>query len=116
MWPHGMAVLFSESMVHHRLSPEANIYQLLSSGCHTHMILNIASRLLILTDLGCNLNLLADPTESNKILVNGVMQLLDDLELPPDSRLVLILAWKLKAAAQCEFTRDEFINGLTEIG
>uniref|UniRef100_A0A2P2HVX5 Defective in cullin neddylation protein n=1 Tax=Hirondellea gigas TaxID=1518452 RepID=A0A2P2HVX5_9CRUS len=57
-----------------------------------------------------------DSNEISKITVNGVMKLLEDLDLPPDSRLVLILAWKLKAAAQCEFTREEFINGLTEIG
>ena len=44
------------------------------------------------------------------------MRLLDDLDLPPDSRLVLILAWKLRAATQCEFTRDEFMNGFTELG
>ena len=58
----------------------------------------------------------SDNSEGNKILVGGVMRLLEDLELSPDSRLVLILAWKLKAAAQCEFTRDEFVNGLTELG
>ena len=42
--------------------------------------------------------------------------LLEDLELSPDSRLVLIFAWKLKAATQCEFTKEEFVNGLIEIG
>ncbi|ROT80843.1 hypothetical protein C7M84_000403 [Penaeus vannamei] len=57
-----------------------------------------------------------DASEPNKILVDGVMRLLDDLDLSPDSRLVLILAWKLRAATQCEFTRDEFMNGLTELG
>ncbi|RXG71793.1 DCN1-like protein 1 [Armadillidium vulgare] len=57
-----------------------------------------------------------DPNEPTKILAEGVMQLLDDLELPADSRLVLIFAWKLKAATQCEFTKEEFINGLTELG
>lgn len=57
-----------------------------------------------------------DGSEPNKILVDGVMRLLDDLDLPPDSRLVLILAWKLRAATQCEFTRDEFMNGFTELG
>lgn len=59
---------------------------------------------------------LSDGGEPNKILVDGVMRLLDDLDLPPDSRLVLILAWKLRAATQCEFTRDEFMNGFTELG
>ncbi|XP_042212236.1 DCN1-like protein 2 [Homarus americanus] len=57
-----------------------------------------------------------DASEPNKILVDGVMRLLDDLDLSPDSRLVLILAWKLRAATQCEFTRDEFMNGFTELG
>ncbi|XP_063590161.1 DCN1-like protein 2 [Penaeus indicus] len=60
--------------------------------------------------------LVKNASEPNKILVDGVMRLLDDLDLSPDSRLVLILAWKLRAATQCEFTRDEFMNGLTELG
>ena len=59
---------------------------------------------------------LTDGGEPNKILVDGVMKLLDDLELPPDSRLVLLLAWKLKAATQCEFTKEEFCNGLVDLG
>lgn len=41
---------------------------------------------------------------------------LDDLGLSPESKLVLIIAWKFKADTQCEFTRDEFINGMTELG
>lgn len=31
-------------------------------------------------------------------------------------KLVLIIAWKFKAETQCEFTRDEFINGFTGLG
>lgn len=42
--------------------------------------------------------------------------MLDDLKLSPDDRKVLILAWKLKAQQQCEFTRDEFVNGMLEMG
>ncbi|CAL4081595.1 unnamed protein product [Meganyctiphanes norvegica] len=57
-----------------------------------------------------------DANEPNKIGLDGVMRLLEDLDLSPESRLVLILAWKLRAATQCEFTRDEFINGCTELG
>jgi DCN1-like protein 1/2 len=30
--------------------------------------------------------------------------------------LVLIIAWKFKAATQCEFTKDEFMNGMSELG
>lgn len=29
---------------------------------------------------------------------------------------MLIIAWKFKAATQCEFTREEFVNGMTELG
>lgn len=57
-----------------------------------------------------------DILEPDKITADGVMQLLDDLNLSPESRLVLILAWKFKAATQCEFTREEFINGMTDLG
>ncbi|KAJ8969827.1 hypothetical protein NQ317_019534 [Molorchus minor] len=57
-----------------------------------------------------------DPNEPDKITVDGIMKFLDDLNLPPESKLVLIIAWKFKAATQCEFSRDEFINGMTELG
>ncbi|PSN39809.1 DCN1-like protein 1 [Blattella germanica] len=33
-----------------------------------------------------------------------------------ESKLVLIIAWKFRAATQCEFTRDEFMAGMTEMG
>eukprot|EP00095_Tigriopus_kingsejongensis_P001512 snap_masked-scaffold220_size252247-processed-gene-0.4 protein:Tk01512 transcript:snap_masked-scaffold220_size252247-processed-gene-0.4-mRNA-1 annotation:"dcn1-like protein 1" len=48
--------------------------------------------------------------------MNGVVKLLEDLQLDASSRLVLLLAWKFRAAAQCEFSREEFINGMTELG
>jgi DCN1-like protein 1/2 len=38
------------------------------------------------------------------------------LSLSPESKLVLIIAWKFRAATQCEFTRDEFMSGMTDIG
>ncbi|XP_065203770.1 DCN1-like protein 1 [Planococcus citri] len=57
-----------------------------------------------------------DPSEPDKITADGVMKFLDDLNLSPDSKLVLIIAWKFKAAAQCEFTKDEFVRGMMEIG
>lgn len=52
----------------------------------------------------------------DKISIDGVESLLSDLELDPDSILVLILAWKCQAATQCEFTREEFYKGLRELG
>lgn len=47
--------------------------------------------------------------------VDGVMKFLEDLSLSPESRTVLLIAWKFKAATQCEFTKDEFVNGMTEL-
>lgn len=44
------------------------------------------------------------------------MKFLDDLNLSAESILVLIIAWKCKAAVQCEFTREEFITGMQELG
>ena len=57
-----------------------------------------------------------DPNEPGKIGMNGVVKLLEDLGLDASSRLVLLLAWKLKAATQCEFTKEEFATGMTEMG
>lgn len=57
-----------------------------------------------------------DPNEPNKITADGIMRLLDDIELSPDSMLVLILAWRFRAATQCEFTREEFLNGMSSLG
>ena len=45
-----------------------------------------------------------------------MLKFLEDLSLNPESQVVLIIAWKFKAATQCEFTRDEFINGMTDVG
>ena len=44
------------------------------------------------------------------------MKFLEDLGLNPESRAVLLLAWKFKAATQCEFTKDEFLNGMVDLG
>lgn len=50
-----------------------------------------------------------------KILLSGVEKLLSHLELEADSILVLIFAWRCRASAQCEFTREEFLRGLKEL-
>ncbi|CAH1782435.1 unnamed protein product [Owenia fusiformis] len=56
-----------------------------------------------------------DPHE-DKITAEGIMKFLEDLHLNPESRVVLIIAWKFKAATQCEFTKDEFLNGMVDLG
>jgi len=57
-----------------------------------------------------------DPNESDKITADGTLKMLQDLKLSPDNRLVLIMVWKMKAATQCEFSREEFQCGLLELG
>ncbi|KAL4220120.1 DCN1-like protein 1 [Mactra antiquata] len=57
-----------------------------------------------------------DPHEEDKMTVDGVMKFLEDLNLNPESRTVLVIAWRFKAATQCEFSKEEFLNGMTELG
>lgn len=57
-----------------------------------------------------------DPSDPSKISSDGVVKFLDDLRLSPESKLVLIIAWKFRAQQQCEFTKDEFVNGLVGLG
>lgn len=57
-----------------------------------------------------------DPNDPNKISSDGVVSFLEDLQLSPESRLVLIIAWKFRAQNQCEFTREEFVSGLCDLG
>ena len=42
---------------------------------------------------------------SNVIIINNL-----------DSRTVLIIAWKFKAQTQCEFSKEEFLTGMVELG
>lgn len=58
----------------------------------------------------------SDPHEEDKITAEGMLRFLEDLHLNPESRTVLLIAWKFKAATQCEFTREEFVQGMTELG
>jgi DCN1-like protein 1/2 len=60
----------------------------------------------------------ADDPQDNlpgRIGPNGVVRLLSDLKVDPSDRSVLILAWKLNAGTQCEFTEDEWYKGMEAI-
>uniref|UniRef100_A0A5F9DLE6 DCN1-like protein n=1 Tax=Oryctolagus cuniculus TaxID=9986 RepID=A0A5F9DLE6_RABIT len=57
-----------------------------------------------------------DPQDENKIGIDGIQQFCDDLSLDPASISVLVIAWKFRAATQCEFSKKEFIEGMTELG
>jgi len=56
-----------------------------------------------------------DTSEPNRIGPSGMLRLLTDLGLKPTDRLVLALAWKLKAETSCEFSQKEFVEGLGKI-
>uniref|UniRef100_A0A183BYC4 Defective in cullin neddylation protein n=1 Tax=Globodera pallida TaxID=36090 RepID=A0A183BYC4_GLOPA len=55
----------------------------------------------------------AQKVESDRIGPNGMVRFLRDLGIDPTSRAVMVLAWKLRAQKQCEFTQQEFREGLT---
>lgn len=57
----------------------------------------------------------ANPQE-NKIMPEGMQRFLDDLGLDPTSLTVLILAYKFDAQVACEFSKEEFINGMAALG
>ena len=59
---------------------------------------------------------ITDSVEEDKMLAEGVSRFCDDVNLDPTSLTVLILAWKFKAATQCEFSRKEFVEGMAELG
>uniref|UniRef100_A0A452DL16 DCN1-like protein n=1 Tax=Capra hircus TaxID=9925 RepID=A0A452DL16_CAPHI len=61
----------------------------------------------------CNRN--KDPQDENKIGIDGIQQFCDDLSLDPASITVLVIAWKFRAATQCEFSKKEFLDGMTEL-
>uniref|UniRef100_A0A8C5F791 DCN1-like protein n=1 Tax=Gadus morhua TaxID=8049 RepID=A0A8C5F791_GADMO len=57
-----------------------------------------------------------DPQDENKIGIDGIQQFCDDLSLDPASITVLVVAWKFRAATQCEFSKKEFMDGMSELG
>uniref|UniRef100_A0A8C1HDE9 DCN1-like protein n=1 Tax=Cyprinus carpio carpio TaxID=630221 RepID=A0A8C1HDE9_CYPCA len=57
-----------------------------------------------------------DPHDESKISIDGIQQFCDDLLLDPVSVSVLIVAWKFRAATQCEFSREEFLDGMLQLG
>ena len=39
----------------------------------------------------------------------------EDLEVNAEDIVMLVLSWQLHAAYMCEFTKEEFITGMTEL-
>ena len=61
-------------------------------------------------------NFSIDSVDEDKMLATGISRFCEEAGLDPTSSAVLILAWKFKAATQCEFTRAEFVGRMTELG
>ncbi|XP_054627290.1 DCN1-like protein 2b isoform X1 [Dunckerocampus dactyliophorus] len=57
-----------------------------------------------------------DPQDDNKIGIDGIQQFCDDLTLDPASMSILVVAWKFRAATQCEFSKKEFLDGMADLG
>jgi DCN1-like protein 1/2 len=50
------------------------------------------------------------------ILADGVYRLCEDLGVDPGDVAVLVLAYHFGAAAMCEFSKAEFVSGMTRLG
>lgn len=56
-----------------------------------------------------------DSEEPDVILVEGTELLCQDLQVDPTDRVVLSLAWHLKCEAMCEFKRQGWMDGWSEL-
>ncbi|XP_050368407.1 uncharacterized protein LOC126786593 [Argentina anserina] len=50
------------------------------------------------------------------ILADGISLLCTDLKVDPQDIVMLVVSWHMKAATMCEFSRNEFIDGLDALG
>jgi len=57
-----------------------------------------------------------DPKEANRITVDGMVRFLGDVQVDPSSKSCLLLVWKLQAKTPCEFSREEFMQGMIALG
>ncbi|AQK56589.1 Defective in cullin neddylation protein [Zea mays] len=54
--------------------------------------------------------------DADMIMVEGISQICNDLQVDPQDIVMLVISWHMKASTMCEFTRQEFIGGLQSIG
>ena len=52
----------------------------------------------------------------DSIQVSGIERLCADLKVEPTDAIMLIIAWQMKAATMCVFTREEWTRGMVEMG
>lgn len=53
---------------------------------------------------------------ADAVLAEGIARLCDDLGVDPSDPVMLALSWRLGAATMCEWSRDEFVNGMRNLG
>ncbi|XP_051133817.1 uncharacterized protein LOC127253319 [Andrographis paniculata] len=56
-----------------------------------------------------------DP-HADMMLADGITLLCNDLQIDPQDIAMLVVSWHMKAATMCEFSKQEFIDGLQSLG
>lgn len=54
--------------------------------------------------------------QQDAILAEGVGRFCQDLKVDPSDIVMLVISWHFAAATMCEFSRDEFLEGMDELG
>jgi len=57
-----------------------------------------------------------DADNGDQIGVDGIMQLCSDLGVEPTDPVMLMIAWQCRCGQMCVFTRQEWTQGMTEMG
>jgi len=58
----------------------------------------------------------ASPKNPDCMQANEIINFCEDISLDPTSLPLLVMAWKFKCKKQCVFTRQEFVDGMYELG
>ncbi|GAA0167356.1 ubiquitin-protein ligase [Lithospermum erythrorhizon] len=53
---------------------------------------------------------------ADMITADGITLFCNDLQVDPQDIVMLVISWHMKAATMCEFSKQEFIDGLQSIG
>lgn len=54
--------------------------------------------------------------DQDSIQISGIEKLCADLHVDPTDPVMLIIAWRMRAATMCVFTRDEWTRGFVDMG
>ncbi|KAL0034111.1 hypothetical protein WJX79_009520 [Trebouxia sp. C0005] len=54
--------------------------------------------------------------QEDAILADGVGRFCQDLQVDPSDIVTLVISWHFQAATMCEFSKNEFVEGMEELG